>query len=92
MALSLSPQYPAQPVESRSPRATDIPLDWQLRFTWECAKGITHPRYTYSKVESEGRAIDHGMLALERMGMNPSIRLVEVHCKHVDAERWDKVE
>ena len=92
MAPSLSPQYPARPIESHRPQATGVPLDWQLRFTWECASGITHPRYTYSKVESEDRAIDHGTLALDRMGMNPSIRLIEVHRKHVDAEQWDKVE
>ena len=75
-----------------SPEVTENDLRWEVRFTWACAQGITHPQYTYSKVESEDRAIGQGIAALERMGRNESIRLVEVHWKHADSEQWLKVE
>ena len=75
-----------------SPQPTKDDLLWQLRYTWECAKGITHPRYTYSRCVSEDRAINEAVSALDRMGTNPTLRLVEVHRKHLSAEQWIKVE
>jgi hypothetical protein len=63
-----------------------------LRGTGQCAIGVTHPHYTYSRCVSEDRAISEAVSALDRMGTNPTLRLAEVHRKHVSAEQWLKVE
>lgn len=67
-------------------------LDWQVRYTWECGPGITHPKFTYAAVASEDKAIDEGVAAIDRMAGKTDLRLVEVHRRHISSNRWVKVE
>jgi len=65
---------------------------WQVRFTWESLNGVPHPRFTYSSADSEDQAIDVAVEAIDRMAGNPSLRLVEVHWRHVNSDEWTRAE
>jgi hypothetical protein len=65
---------------------------WQLRYTWEPAAGITHPRFTYAAVESEERARTVALEAIARMTGKADLRLVEVHWRHIASKDWTRAE
>ena len=71
---------------------TQTSLQYQVRFTWESLNGVPHPKFSYSSVESETRAIDVAVTAIDRMAGNASLRLVEVHWRHVESQHWTPVE
>lgn len=75
-----------------TPEPTKADLQWQVRFTWEPLNGVPHPKYTYSSVQSESRAIDSATTAIDRMDGNAQLRLVEVHWRHISSNDWRKVE
>jgi hypothetical protein len=67
-------------------------LRYQVRFTWESLNGVPHPRFTYQPAESETRAIDVAVAAVDRMAGNISLRLVEVHWRHIGSQQWTSVQ
>lgn len=75
-----------------TPEPTKADLVYQVRFTWESLNGVPHPKFTYSSVESEDRAIDVAVAAIDRMESNSSLRLVEVHWRHVSDAAWRRIE
>ena len=78
------------PVTATDPTRQTLP--WQVRFTWEPLSDMPHPRFSYSEAASEDRAIDVAVAAIDRMEGNTSLRLVEVHWRHVSSSIWTKVE
>lgn len=74
------------------PRRQNANFPWQLRFTWEPLNGHPHPKFTYDAVESEDRAIDKAVAAIDKMAGNAELRLVEVHRRHVSNSEWTRVE
>ncbi len=71
---------------------TQTSLRYQVRFTWESLNGVPHPRFTYQPAESETRAIDVAVAAIDRMNGNASLCLVEVHWRHIGSQRWTPIE
>lgn len=67
-------------------------LSFQVRFTWESLNGVPHPKFSYQPAGSESRAIDVAVTAIDRMAGNGSLRLVEVHWRHIGSNEWQKVE
>lgn len=78
--------------DTAAPAVTSADHKWQIRYTWEPLDGVPHARFTYSQAESEDRAIDIAVVEIDRMEGNPSLRLVEVHRRHVGSKLWCKVE
>jgi hypothetical protein len=77
---------------STLPRRQTANLSWQLRFTWEPLNSHPHPKFTYDAVDTEDRAIDKAVAAIDRMAGNKELRLVEVHWRHVGSDVWRRVE
>lgn len=77
---------------STLPRRQNANLPWQLRFTWEPLNGHPHPKFTYDAADSEDRAVDKAVTAIDRMAGNAELRLVEVHRRHVSNTNWTRVE
>lgn len=75
-----------------SSEPTQTSLSYQVRFTWESLNGVPHPKFSYSSVESESRAIDVAVAAIDRMSGNTSLRLVAVHWRDISSSTWCRVE
>lgn len=75
-----------------NPELTKADLVYQVRFTWESLNGVPHPKFTYQPAESEDRAIDVAVAAIDRMSGNTSLRLVEVHWRHIGSQSWTPVQ
>jgi hypothetical protein len=67
-------------------------MKFQVRFTWESLDGKPHPKFSYQPAETESRAIDVAVAAVDRMKGNQHLRLVEVHWRHISSSNWRLVE
>jgi hypothetical protein len=63
-----------------------------VRFTWEPLDGKPHPKFSYQPAESEDRAIDVAVAAIDRMAGNEHLRLVAAHWRHIGSNNWRLVE
>jgi len=79
-------------VNTLAKRPINSGLSFQVRFTWESLDGTPHPKFSYQPAESESRAVDVAVAAIDRMEGNLHLRLVAVHWRHVSSSEWRKVE
>jgi hypothetical protein len=82
----------AAPVHTDVRPSTKTTLNWQVRYTWESLGDVPHPKFTYAAYESEDRAIDQAVAAIDRMNRSASLRLVAVHRRDISSVVWTRVE
>jgi hypothetical protein len=65
---------------------------WEVRYTWEVlsSKLLSHPEHTYDKRDSETRAIDCAVAAIDRNDGSAELRLVAAHVRAPGGD-WRRV-